>query len=183
VLAYVRGGNERIYSRYLLKFIELLKTNNKRSKRRSNQAKMGLHCLIKERYILLLLLSPLIINQAKVHAFISKIPSLHFTKIPINNNILQTPIQFNYYNPQLYASTKSTTAASNTKKNKTLTDDNISFSFQFDTTKHKHRILIKCLFAILLYMSCGVLSYSFIFEKWPIVDSLYFSVVTFTTVG
>lgn len=142
---------------------------------------MGLHCL--ERYILLLLLIPaLIINQARVHAFISEIPiSLHFTKIPIK--IQQTPIQYNY-NPQLYASTKSTTTtASKTKKNKTQPDDNISFSFQFDTTKHKHRILIKCLFAIIFYMSCGVLSYSYIFEKWPIVDSLYFSVVTFTTVG
>jgi len=143
---------------------------------------MGLQCL---KYILLLPLlpSPLIIDQAK--AFISKIPpSHHFTKIPINKNILQTPIQYNYNNPQLYASTKSTTTASKTKKKKQQPDDdNISFSFQFDTTKHKHRILIKCLFAILLYMSCGVVSYSYIFEKWPIVDSLYFSVVTFTTVG
>ena len=137
---------------------------------------MGLHCL--KRYILLLpLLSPLIINQA--NAFISKIPiSLHFTKIPINKIL---PTQYNY-NPQLYASTKSTTVYK-TKKKKQQTDDDISFSFQFDTTKHKHRILIKCLFAILLYMSCGVVSYSYIFEKWPIVDSLYFSVVTFTTVG
>jgi len=142
---------------------------------------MGLHCL--KRYILLLLLLPfLIINQARVNAFISRIPTS--TKIPINNNIQQTPIQYNYNNPQLYASTKSTTTASKTKKKKQQQpDDNISFSFQFDTTKHKHRILIKCLFAILLYMSCGVLSYSYIFEKWPIVDSLYFSVVTFTTVG
>lgn len=140
---------------------------------------MGLHCL--KRYILLLillLLSGLIIEEA--NAFISKIPtSLHFTKIPIKIQLTQ----YNY-SPLLYASTKSTTTASKTKKKKQQQiDDDISFSFQFDTSKHKHRILIKCLFAILLYMSCGVVSYSYIFEKWPIVDSLYFSVVTFTTVG
>ena len=139
---------------------------------------MDLRCL--KQYILLLLLlllSPLIIVK-QANAFISKIPtSLHFTKISINK--IQ-PTQYNY-NPQLYASTKST-IESKTKKKKQKTDD-ISFSFQFDTSKHKHRIIIKCLFAIILYMSCGVVSYSYIFEKWPIVDSLYFSVVTFTTVG
>jgi len=36
---------------------------------------------------------------------------------------------------------------------------------------------------IVAYLSFGVLGYSFIFEFWSIRDSLYFSVVTFTTVG
>ena len=138
---------------------------------------MSLHCLKRYILLLLLLLSPLIINQARVHAFITKIPTS--TKIPIKK--IQTT-QYNY-DPQLYASTKSTTTSKTKKKKKQQQPDDISFSFQFDTSKHKHRILIKCLFAILLYMSCGVVSYSYIFEKWPIIDSLYFSVVTFTTVG
>ena len=33
------------------------------------------------------------------------------------------------------------------------------------------------------YLSVGVIAYSYIFEKWSIVDSLYFTTVCFTTVG
>jgi hypothetical protein len=29
----------------------------------------------------------------------------------------------------------------------------------------------------------GVIAFSFVFEPWTVIDSLYFSVVTFTTVG
>ena len=36
---------------------------------------------------------------------------------------------------------------------------------------------------IFLYLLVGVVAYSFIFEGWDWVDSLYFSMVTFTTVG
>lgn len=39
------------------------------------------------------------------------------------------------------------------------------------------------LLAIVSYLIVGVGAYSFLFEKWSIVDSLYFSVVSFTTVG
>lgn len=58
-----------------------------------------------------------------------------------------------------------------------------SYSLSFDKSLHKNRVLTKCFVAIILYMAVGVLSFSRLFEKWPIVDSLYFSVVTFTTVG
>lgn len=33
------------------------------------------------------------------------------------------------------------------------------------------------------YLLVAVIGFSFVFEKWPIYDSLYFSVVVFTTVG
>mmetsp|Transcript_3156 Transcript_3156/g.4958 ORF Transcript_3156/g.4958 Transcript_3156/m.4958 type:complete len:381 (+) Transcript_3156:58-1200(+) len=33
------------------------------------------------------------------------------------------------------------------------------------------------------YMFAGVVAYSFLFEDWDVVDALYFSMVTFTTVG
>ena len=33
------------------------------------------------------------------------------------------------------------------------------------------------------YMIAGVVAYSFLFEDWDVVDALYFSMVTFTTVG
>lgn len=36
---------------------------------------------------------------------------------------------------------------------------------------------------ILLYLIIGVVAYSFIFEGWHWIDSLYFSMVTFTTVS
>lgn len=40
-----------------------------------------------------------------------------------------------------------------------------------------------CIFHVLLYVTLAIVGYSFIFEDWPIVDSLYFAVVIFTTVG
>ena len=43
--------------------------------------------------------------------------------------------------------------------------------------------LVECLLAVTSYLGTGVLAYSVIFEKWSIVDALYFSVVSFTTVG
>ena len=44
-------------------------------------------------------------------------------------------------------------------------------------------MLFRVQLAIIGYMLTGVLAFSRIFEQWPIIDSLYFSVVTFTTVG
>lgn len=41
----------------------------------------------------------------------------------------------------------------------------------------------RALSLIVIYMSVGVLGFSFLFEKWELRDSIYFSVVTFTTVG
>ncbi|KAL9187175.1 hypothetical protein ACHAXT_010895 [Thalassiosira profunda] len=58
-----------------------------------------------------------------------------------------------------------------------------SFDDPFDTALHKHRVLLRCLMSIVMYVALGVASFSRIFERWPVVDSLYFSVVTFTTVG
>lgn len=39
------------------------------------------------------------------------------------------------------------------------------------------------IFHSIFYLAAGTLAYSVVFEKWPIVDSLYFAVVLFTTVG
>lgn len=87
----------------------------------------------------------------------------------------------NHHNLPLYTSKQpSSTSTITATKNKQQQDD-ISFSFTFDI--QRYQVLMKCLFAILLYMTVGTICFSCIFEKWPIVDSLYFSVVTFTTVG
>ena len=37
--------------------------------------------------------------------------------------------------------------------------------------------------ALLAYLGVGVLAYSFVLEKWSIIDSLYFTCVCFSTVG
>jgi len=39
------------------------------------------------------------------------------------------------------------------------------------------------IFAVMAYLAIGVLAYHKIFEKWSIVDSLYFTCVVFSTVG
>eukprot|EP00804_Cyclotella_cryptica_P008639 CCRYP_007602-RA/>CCRYP_007602-RA protein AED:0.05 eAED:0.05 QI:225/0.6/0.66/1/0.8/0.83/6/4139/508 len=43
--------------------------------------------------------------------------------------------------------------------------------------------LRECLLLTLLLLACGVLAYSYLFESWPILDSLYFTTVLLTTVG
>lgn len=43
--------------------------------------------------------------------------------------------------------------------------------------------LTQCIVAILLYIMIAVIAFSFIFDHWSIVDSCYFAVVTFTTIG
>ena len=43
--------------------------------------------------------------------------------------------------------------------------------------------LRECILFLLSYLTVGVLAYSVVFEKWPVVDSLYFTSVCFSTVG
>jgi len=43
--------------------------------------------------------------------------------------------------------------------------------------------LTQCVLAILCYIGIAVVAFSFVFDDWTIIDSVYFSVVTFSTVG
>jgi hypothetical protein len=43
--------------------------------------------------------------------------------------------------------------------------------------------LLDCLLALFAYLAISVIAFSFVFEKWTVVDSMYFAVVTFTTIG
>jgi len=54
---------------------------------------------------------------------------------------------------------------------------------QEDIRRHMEFSLTQCLFAIAAYMAAAVIAFSFLFENWSVIDSIYFSVVTFTTVG
>jgi hypothetical protein len=40
-----------------------------------------------------------------------------------------------------------------------------------------------CLFHAVVYYTVAVVSFSFLVEKWPIIDSLYFATTIFTTIG
>ena len=54
---------------------------------------------------------------------------------------------------------------------------------QYAEFKSSRKTLLMAVAIIASYLLMGVISFSFIFENWTVVDSLYFSVVTFTTVG
>ncbi|GMI05982.1 hypothetical protein TrRE_jg7585, partial [Triparma retinervis] len=54
---------------------------------------------------------------------------------------------------------------------------------KYDNFKSSRSTLWLCSVMILSYLFVGMISFSYIFEPWTPVDSLYFSVVTFTTVG
>jgi hypothetical protein len=43
--------------------------------------------------------------------------------------------------------------------------------------------LQECIIAIVAYLSLGAIAYTSVFEQWSLVDALYFSVVSFSTVG
>ncbi len=40
-----------------------------------------------------------------------------------------------------------------------------------------------CLQYVFIYIAISVIAYSYVFERWSIIDSVYFAVATFTTVG
>lgn len=54
---------------------------------------------------------------------------------------------------------------------------------QQDIRSHMEFSLTQCLLAIAAYMAVAVIAFSFLLENWSVIDSIYFSVVTFTTVG
>jgi hypothetical protein len=48
---------------------------------------------------------------------------------------------------------------------------------------HSAWALRSSLFNLAIYFALAVVAFSFVFEKWPITDSVYFAAVVFTTVG
>jgi hypothetical protein len=62
-------------------------------------------------------------------------------------------------------------------------EDEKKLDFGSSIKEHMELKLWVCVVAIVVYLAVGSISYSYVFESWSIVDSLYFSMVTFTTVG
>ena len=131
--------------------------------------------------------------RVEVNVFISPSWPHHLTQPPIS---IISNTHTNHYLPHSYRrryrieerQTISTTYSMHLNLSTTPSprkkQEDVSLSFSFDVSLHKDRILLKCLLAIMAYMALGVVCFSCIFEKWPVIDSLYyFSVVTFTTVG
>jgi potassium channel subfamily K, other eukaryote len=58
----------------------------------------------------------------------------------------------------------------------TLTQD-------FTDYMHSKSMYTFCIVNLAVYILVAVVAYSFIFEDWPVIDSIYFACVTFTTVG
>jgi len=66
-----------------------------------------------------------------------------------------------------------------------LTDLQPSLTFDFDefALLHVSAALKLCAFYFIGYLVIAVISFSFVFEQWSVIDSLYFSVVLLTTIG
>jgi potassium channel subfamily K len=58
-----------------------------------------------------------------------------------------------------------------------------SLTSEFVASEADMEVLKLCLFYTSIYMGVSVIAFSFVFEKWTIIDSLYFAVSTFTTCG
>jgi potassium channel subfamily K len=58
-----------------------------------------------------------------------------------------------------------------------------SLTSEFAPSEADMEVLKLCLFYTSIYMGVSVIAFSFVFEKWTIIDSLYFAVSTFTTCG
>ena len=60
------------------------------------------------------------------------------------------------------------------KSKESLTSDFVGYASTSAAVK-------KCVACIVLYLVLAVVAFSFLFEKWTFVDSLYYAIVTFTT--
>jgi potassium channel subfamily K len=58
-----------------------------------------------------------------------------------------------------------------------------SLTSEFVASEADMEVLQLCLFYTVIYMGISVIAFSFVFERWTIIDSLYFAVSTFTTCG
>jgi potassium channel subfamily K len=58
-----------------------------------------------------------------------------------------------------------------------------SLTSEFAPSEADMNVLKLCLIYTSIYMGISVIAFSFVFEKWTIIDSLYFAVSTFTTCG
>jgi voltage-gated potassium channel Kch len=59
----------------------------------------------------------------------------------------------------------------------------LSFSHEYHPFEQSKTGLMICLFHVILYLIVSVAAFGYGFEKWGIIDSVYFGVVTFTTIG
>ena len=77
-----------------------------------------------------------------------------------------------------------TSPLQNTRQNRTIPGRLASTLTQgFTDYTHSKSMYKFCLLNLAVYILVAIVAYSFIFEDWPVIDSIYFACVTFTTVG
>jgi len=59
----------------------------------------------------------------------------------------------------------------------------LSFSQEYHPFDRSKNALIICAVHVVIYLGVAVFAYSYFFEQWGVIDSIYFAVVTFTTIG
>jgi hypothetical protein len=57
-----------------------------------------------------------------------------------------------------------------------------SLTAEFDSDDTSN-VMKLCAFYLTSYVVVAIIAYSFVFERWSIIDSIYFATSTFTTVG
>lgn len=61
--------------------------------------------------------------------------------------------------------------------------EELSFSHEYHPFQESKKALIICGLHVFAYLAIAVGAYGFFFEQWGVVDSIYFAVVIFTTIG
>lgn len=59
----------------------------------------------------------------------------------------------------------------------------LSFSQEYHPFERSRKALIICAVHVVAYLGVAVGAYGFVFEQWGVIDSLYFAVTVFTTIG
>ncbi|CAJ1954484.1 unnamed protein product [Cylindrotheca closterium] len=79
----------------------------------------------------------------------------------------------------------STSNSSNYNNNNNNNDKKVKSGFAdaYVDWKHSHESIIQACGAFVCYIVVAIVGYSYIFEEWSILDSMYFAVTVFTTVG
>jgi len=116
---------------------------------------------------------PLNLSNRKISP--SKIPGQ--TKNEKRSSILYSSMSMNTMQPSSY----------NLQNRQLGGEKYSSICASFDdlvTFEHSSKALVNCFIAFFIYLAIGAVTFSYILsDKWPVIDSMYFAVATFTTCG
>ena len=70
-----------------------------------------------------------------------------------------------------------------TSSSATSQHSKLSFSHEYQPFERSRKALVICMFHVAVYFGVAVVAFGYGFEKWGFVDSIYYAVVIFTTIG